>query len=69
MDIFDKLLEPIKIPNFVPVHFEIEHGMIQREDIADIVEKSIRESGAVSRLKEGDTVAVAAGSRGITMRL
>ena len=65
MDIFDKLLEPIKIPNFVPVHFEIEHGMIQREDIADIVEKSIRESGAVSRLKEGDTVAVAAGSRGI----
>ncbi len=65
MDIFDKLLEGVKIPAFAPVHFEIEHGTIRREEITGIVEEGIRRQGLLSRLKEGDTVAVTAGSRGI----
>ena len=65
MDIFDKLLEGVKIPAFAPVHFEIEHGTIRREEIPGIVEEGIRRQGLLSRLKEGDTVAVTAGSRGI----
>ena len=65
MDIFDKLLEGVKLPVFAPVHFEIEHGSIQRGEIAGIVEKEIQRQGLLSGLKEGDTVAVTAGSRGI----
>ena len=66
MDIFDKLLEGVRIPAFAPVHFEIEHGTIVREDIAELVEKEILQKGLLSAVKEGDTVAVTAGSRGIT---
>lgn len=65
MDVFDALLAQTPIPRFVPAGMDLQRGGIGRADVDRVASKSIWEIGVLSRLKPGERVAVAAGSRGI----
>lgn len=65
MNIFEQLFEEVEIPDLIPVKFHLPVGTIQRKDIKDIIEKSLMDRALLDRIKEGQKVAVAVGSREI----
>ena len=65
MDIYDLLLKDVPIPRFVCARYQVKAGDIRREDIPLLVRERIARRGVLKPIRPGDTVAVAAGSRGI----
>lgn len=63
MSIIEELLEPISIPKMIKIrqHFDVK----EISDTALEVQKVLQESDAMKKIKPGDKVAIAAGSRGV----
>ena len=64
MSTIDRLLDPIPIPRLVKVRQSFERPKVA--DVAGELVRQLQASGAFSRVKAGDRVAITAGSRGIT---
>jgi len=65
MSIFDALLRGVEIPTFASVRYEIKRGNIARGDIRGTVAETVARRRVLDRVRQGDAVAIAAGSRGI----
>ncbi len=63
MSAIDDLLEPIPIPRVVEVHQSFEKGQVG--SIEKVMHEQFVQAGAASRIKPGETIALAVGSRGI----
>ncbi len=65
MSIFDTLLRDVEIPAFASVRYEIKRGAITRADVPGAVAETVARRRVMDRVRPGDVVAIAAGSRGI----
>ncbi|WP_283682380.1 lactate racemase domain-containing protein [Parablautia sp. Marseille-Q6255] len=65
MNIFEQLLQEVKLPKMLPVEFTVEKGRIAREEIFPILHKALCETGLLKRIEQGKTVAITCGSREI----
>ncbi len=65
MDIFEILLKDVPLPRFVRVENQVKTGDISRADIPDLIRERMAKRDVLKRVKPGDRVAVAVGSRGI----
>ncbi|PAE25713.1 lactate racemase domain-containing protein [Bacillus sp. 7894-2] len=63
MDIIKEILKDIPIPRMVKVRQNFRAP--QLEDVADAVRKTLNETNVMAKISEGDSVAVAVGSRGL----
>jgi hypothetical protein len=63
MNTIDRLLDPIRIPMVIKVQQTFDRPLIQ--DIEKTFIPKLREGGGLARLREGQKVAIAVGSRGI----
>lgn len=63
MDIIKEILKDIPIPRMVKVRQNFYAP--QLEDVADAVRKTLNETNVMAKISEGDSVAVAVGSRGL----
>jgi hypothetical protein len=63
MNIIEALLQDIRLPRMVKVRQKFHAPEIQ--DVAGAVHQAIRDANVLSRISEGDRVAIAVGSRGI----
>lgn len=63
MDIIKEILKDIPIPRMVKVRQNFHAP--QLEDVAAAVRKTLNESNVLTKINEGDSVAVAVGSRGL----
>ncbi len=63
MNIYEVLLQDVKIPRFAKVNYNIRRGNIK--NINDELEETIKERHVLERIRPGDKVAIATGSREI----
>lgn len=64
MTIFDELLSEIEIPKLLKIKYNLCNSKI--EDIEQVVIEELKKDGVLDRVKPGDSVAIAVGSREIT---
>ncbi|MBG9452223.1 hypothetical protein ABE67_23440 [Cytobacillus firmus] len=63
MDIIKEILKDIPIPGMVKVRQNFRAP--QLEDVADAVRKTLNDTNVLARINQGDSVAIAVGSRGL----
>lgn len=63
MDIIKEILKDIPIPRMVKVRQNFHAP--QLEDVADAVRETLNDTNVLARINEGDSVAIAVGSRGL----
>lgn len=63
MDIIKEILKDIPIPGMVKVRQNFHAP--QLEDVADAVRKTLNDTNVLARINQGDSVAIAVGSRGL----
>ncbi|MGI6125061.1 MAG: DUF362 domain-containing protein [Acetivibrionales bacterium] len=65
MSVLSDLVKDFKIPKMIKVRQNFPRPVIPAEDVPDTLRKVIDDAGVLSRIKEGDVVAIAGSSRGI----
>jgi len=63
LNIFDQLVQDIKLPKMVRVRQKFPKPVL--EDISGAIRKQLQREGVIERINKGDKVAITAGSRGI----
>lgn len=66
MSIYDTLFAETQIPQVVPVEYNLPRGEISRDMVPQKVAQTIEQSNVLQKIKPGQTIAIAAGSREIS---